>query len=128
MGSNKPPADEDLLRAVNAFEEARHNRAEAARRLGISPSTLYTWLGIAKRDGIKPTVTAPPPERESLKLFGESELLDAEGNTILIWKKPQGRRGSCRKTNQGRCRWPAEAHQGPAKNHSPHQRRSMPIC
>jgi transposase-like protein/DNA-directed RNA polymerase subunit N (RpoN/RPB10) len=86
MGSNKDLTDADLLRAVNAFEEARHNRAEAARRLSMSPSTLYHQLALAKQRKIKPTVE-PPPERDSLKLFGTSTLRDADGNVILEWEK-----------------------------------------
>lgn len=80
------PLDPDLLReAVEAYKAAGLVRSEAAKRLGLRPSTFDHRLNKAIAAGLDQDIVHPAPAGHKVK--GVSTLYNPKGDVIAQWVK-----------------------------------------
>ena len=67
MAKGKRYDKEFRLGAVRLVVEQGYTQAEAGRRLGVTPTTIKTWIERFRKSGELPLADQPVPEAEELK-------------------------------------------------------------
>ncbi len=83
MAKGKRYDKEFRLGAARLVVEQGYSRAEAARRLGVTPASIKTWIAAFRASGDLPPEGQPVPEAEELKRLREENRRLQMENEIL---------------------------------------------